>query len=181
MSQAPRLLMVHDVEAAPGELLDDPLAFLFAEHWRHRQFCRALEEVAAMAAVPPGLLRRLAAFLGADMAVHVQDEEEDLFPLLRLRAEADDGLERVLGILGADHDAGLALARDLRTRLAEAAQEGIGPAAAPGLPESIGRFVAHKRRHIALENAVVLPIARLRLTPEDMAAMSRTMTERRAG
>lgn len=181
MSPVPRLLMVHDVEAAPGELLADPLAFLFAEHWRQRQFCRALEEVANMPAVPPGLLRRMAAFLAADMAIHVQDEEEDLFPLIRVRAEPEDDLERILGIVGADHDAGRSLSRDLRKRLAEAAENGAGPAAEPALADSIGRFVAHKRRHIALENAVILPIARLRLTAEDQAAMSQSMTARRAG
>lgn len=181
MSVTPQLLVVHAVEAAPAELLADPLAYLFAEHWRHRQYCRALEEAAGMRAVPPGLLRRLSDFLGADMAMHVRDEEEDLFPLLRQRAEPDDDIDRVLGILSADHDADRAVARDLRQQLQAAAEAGIGPAARPGLAETIGRFVAHKRRHIALENAVVLPIARLRLTEEDQQAMSRSMTARRAG
>ena len=176
----PKLLVVHDVEAAPAELLADPLTYIFAEHWRHRQYCNALEEAAAMQAVPPGLLRRLADFLRIDMARHVQDEEEDLFPLLRQRAEPEDDIERLLGILSADHDADRAIVRDLRRQLEAAADAGVGPAARSGLAETIGRFVAHKRRHIALENAVALPIARLRLTKADQKAMSRAMAARRA-
>jgi hemerythrin-like domain-containing protein len=180
MSTTPQLLMVHDVDRAPPELLADPLAYLFAEHWRHRQYCRALGEAAALPAGPPALLRRLADFLGADMVLHVRDEEEDLFPLLRQRAEPEDDIGRVLGVLSADHDADRALARDVRTQLMAAAETGAGPASWPGLANKIGRLVTHKLQHIALENAVVLPIARLRFTPEDQQAMSRTMTTRRA-
>lgn len=179
MTGMPRMLVVHDVEPAPPELMSDPLAYLFAEHWRHRQFCRALEEVATMHAVPPALLRRLADFLRVDMALHVRDEEEGLFPMLRARAEPEDDVLRILGILSADHDADRQLARRLRERFEAAAEAGNGPAAEPDLADLIGRFVAHKRRHIALENAVVLPIARLRLTTADLAALSRTMIARR--
>lgn len=180
MSSAPHLLLVHSVEVAPAELLADPLAYLFAEHWRHRQFCRALEDASNMPAVPPGLLRRMVDFLRIDMALHVRDEEEDLFPLLRLRTEPDDDIERILGLLHADHDADRSMGLELRQQLEAAADAGAGPAACPGLTDMIGRFVAHKQRHIALENGIALPLARLRLTQDDQAILSRAMAARRA-
>jgi iron-sulfur cluster repair protein YtfE (RIC family) len=177
---APRLTLVREVEALPEDLIREPLAFLFAEHWRHRQYCRALSEVAQLAAVAPRLLRQMAAFLRVDMGLHVEDEEQDFFPLLRARAEPGDDLDRVLGILSADHDTDRALARAIITGLEEAAKACTGPAAISGLPEDIARFVTHQMRHIALENAVVLPIARLRLDAADRDGLAEALKARRA-
>jgi hemerythrin-like domain-containing protein len=41
-------------------------------------------------------------------------------------------------------------------------------------------FAHHARRHLILENAVILPIARARLTEADLNAMKRHMLERRS-
>jgi hemerythrin-like domain-containing protein len=177
---APRLTLVRDVDALPEDLVRDPLTFLFAEHWRHRQFCRALSEVAGLSAVAPRLLRKLATFLREDMGLHVEDEEQDLFRLLRAHAEPEDDLDRVLGILSADHDTDRALALAIVAGLEQAAQACTGPAAVDGLPDTISRFVTHQMRHLALENAVVLPIARLRLDADACAELASALQARRA-
>jgi hemerythrin-like domain-containing protein len=173
------LLLVHNVEAIPTELLSDPLSFLFAEHWRHRQFCGLLKRAAGMPAVPPGQLRRMADFLQSDMALHIEDEERDLFRLLRLRAAPEDELEAILTRLAADHRLARAMARGLCDELEAAAKAGVGPAGHSDLADRIARFVAHKMRHIALENAIVLPIARLRLGPADLSELAQAMQARR--
>jgi iron-sulfur cluster repair protein YtfE (RIC family) len=177
---APRMTLVHDVDAVPAGLLDDPLAYLFAEHWRQRQFCRALEDIAGMPSVAPALLRRMARFLAEDWALHLADEEEDLFHLLRECAASEDEISRVLGVLSADHDGDRLRVRAVRVGLEQAAQAGVGPAAVPGLSDTITLFVSHMMRHIALENAIVLPIARLRLTPLHQARLADAMRARRA-
>ena len=84
MSQTPQ------IEPLPAGLVHEPLNWLFAEHYRHRQLCRLIERV---------------------------------------------GTATILAL--------------------------------------------HERRHIALENAVILPIARLRLTPQDLHALSTRMAARR--
>lgn len=177
---APRLDVVPIVDPMPAALIRDPLAYLFAEHWRQRQFCRALADVAGAREAPPGVLRRMARFLGEDWAVHVADEEGGLFALLRETAEPEDDLDRVLGILTASHESERRLVATLNEGLAAAADARVGPAAIPGLGDAIMHFVAHARRHIALENAVVLPIARLRLKPAHLRRLSRAMEARRA-
>jgi hypothetical protein len=157
----------------------DPIAWLAAEIARHRKLCDTLAHTAGMPAAAPALLRRLAAELATDMTLQLADEADDLFPRLRARVEADDDIARVLGILTADHEAEQAAARDLQLALVGAANAGVGPAAWPGLATTIGQFVAHERRHGALVHAVLLPIARLRLTPDDQLAMARSMAARR--
>lgn len=124
----------------------------------------------------PARLRLLADALAKDTALHVADEADDLFPRLRKRMEAEDDIARVLGVLTADHDAERAAVRNLQLAIA-AADAGDGP---EDLGMLIDQFVTRKRRHIALVNAVLLPIARLRLTIEDQCAMARTMAARRA-
>ena len=49
----------------------------------------------------------------------------------------------------------------------------------PGARTSLQAFASQELRHLALENAVVLPLARLRLTPADLKRLSRRLAERR--
>ncbi|MGQ5701223.1 hemerythrin domain-containing protein [Sandaracinobacteroides sp. A072] len=179
MNSPPELSPAHAVRAVPAGLLARPLAFLLAEHLHFRHQCRALEEVTVMQAVPPDLLQWLANFLKTGMPLHHRDEEEGLFPILCQRAAPEDDIGRVIGILSADHDADRAMALELEARLD--ASGGGGFATQPALVRMIRCFAAHKRRHIALENAVVMPIAQLRLTAADQQRLSRSMAARRAG
>jgi iron-sulfur cluster repair protein YtfE (RIC family) len=177
---APTGLAPEDDGPSPTPLVD-PIAWLFAEHGKHRELCDALAQVATLPIVTPARLRRLAGALATETALHVADEADDLFPRLRARMEPDDDIARVLGILAADHDAERSAVRELQPALLAAADAGAGPATWPGLAALIGQFVDRRRRHIALANAVLLPIARLRLTLDDQCAMARSMAARRAG
>lgn len=164
---------------APTSLVD-PFAWLAAEHGRHRALCDTLSHIATLEIRSPAKLRRLAAHLTDDMALHVADEADDLFPRLRERMQPDDEITRVLGILTADHEIERSAALVLAHALGAAADTGICAADHPTLATLIEQYVAHKRRHIALMNAVLLPIARLRLTLNDQNNMARAMASRRS-
>lgn len=173
MSQTPR------IEPLPPELVREPLNWLFAEHYRHRQLCQLIERVGVATVLLDDEAREILAFLRHDMPLHVIDEEDDLFPLLRRRCQPADELDAVLGALSAEHRNDLEQARALISALEEALDGG----GAPGHDRETRRlfmdFALHERRHIAMENAVVLPIARLRLTAADLGALSVRLAARR--
>lgn len=151
---------------------DDPLVFLAAEHLRQRQHCQALRACLDKPFVPLAERRALSVFLRRDFVIQIDDCRHDLFPLLRLRAQPDDDVERVIGILSADDQGDLVLA----AALADALDAPVAPA---NLADLVGRFTAQRLRHLALENAIVLPIARLRLTAADRQALAAAMSARR--
>jgi hypothetical protein len=44
---------------------------------------------------------------------------------------------------------------------------------------AVTAFAAQERRHLIVENAIVLPLARVRLTPQDLETLRRRMLQRR--
>ncbi|MGZ9099244.1 MAG: hemerythrin domain-containing protein [Brevundimonas sp.] len=173
MSESPR------IEPLPADLVHEPLNWLFAEHYRHRQLCRLIERVGTAPLLLDEEAREILAFLRHDMPLHVIDEEDDLFPLLRRRCQPADELDAVLGALAAEHRNDLEHARALIAVL----ERSLIDRQAPGQDLETRRlftdFAQHERRHIALENAVVLPIARLRLTTADLRSLSTRLAARR--
>lgn len=166
------------VRPLSAALLDDPLEYLAADHTRQRVLTSALRRFGEARCAPHGEAVAVAAYLARDLGLHHLDEEEDLFPALRKRQLPGDELDPVLDRLHEDH----MRATPHLSRIVEALTE---PAAAD--PVALGRtackamltYAEHERRHLAIENAVVLPMARLRLTPKDVATMSRRMKLRR--
>lgn len=167
------------IEPASTALLSDPLDFFFAEHFRHRKLCNLIEEMALAESVDLTLTAEMLDFLRDDMALHVRDEEDDLFPLMRLRCPPEDEIERVLSALTAEHAGDRHLADLVVDGLRKVLAEGQPPSAQPGLREAMVDFARNERRHLALENSVVLPLARRRLTPADLARLSAGLLHRR--
>ncbi|WP_199190396.1 hemerythrin domain-containing protein [Nitratireductor sp. StC3] len=159
----------------PADQLAAPLDYLFAEHFRQRILCWMVDRVADAPETDRACAGAILRFLREDFGIHVLDEEEDLFPLIRRRAEPEDRVEDVLDELSQEHAsdhldataivAGLSARRT--TRLA---------AAFRGL---LHRFAANERRHLIVENAIVLPLARARLTLDDLGSLGRRMAARR--
>lgn len=153
-----------------------PIDFLMEEHFRQREFCAALESLAddpsRGASAAPALLSHQRDWL----PLHVQDEELALFPLLMVRARPEDALEPLIARLRREHAAsgerGLALCRILK-RLAQG--RGLSPADA----EVMRRHAADVRRHLIVENAIVLPMARARLTSADKVRLLRRLRNHR--
>lgn len=167
------------IEPNPLGSLRDPLEFLFLEHYRHRQLCRVLDHLARAPRFEARLTSLSLDFVRYDLALHVIDEEEDLFPLLRRRCEPDDMIEEVLGRLSGEHAKDQDQAKGVRAVLEEALARQAPFDQDPGAENVLRQFAQHQRSHLALENAIVMPLARRRILPHDLAAMSRRLAARR--
>lgn len=168
-----------EIEEVPLELLAEPLDWFFAEHYRHRQLCQMIDEVCAATVFDGDKIGKVVAFLGHDLALHVIDEEQDFFPLLRRRCLPEDEVERVLGMLSAEHRADVAKASQVSDILKACLLKETAPGLDPGRRKVLAEFASQERRHLGLENAVILPIARLRLDAEDLATLGRRLAARR--
>lgn len=164
------------IDPLPEGLIDSPLDFIFAEH--HRQ--RVAASILAMAA--DGAFDRegmdgLIAFLERDFALHVGDEEIVLFPILRQRCRPEDGVERIIDRLQEEHRGDEEIGAAALDVLKAVAR---GQPLSPDSARLLRRFAEHIRQHLALENGVLLPIARVRLDERSLAAAAEMLRERRA-
>ncbi|MGX5734782.1 hemerythrin domain-containing protein [Bosea thiooxidans] len=159
-----------------SELLGRPLEFIVAEHHRLRDLCRLLDGLVDVTDFGAATVTAVLHCIEHELPLHVIDEEEDLFPLIRRRAMPKDGVERLLGLLSREHveDDRLAriIAHGLRTRGTAGWDEAAFRAA-------LGSFSRRQRRHLAVENAVLIPLAELRLTARDREGLARRMAARR--
>lgn len=167
------------IEPLQADLLNEPLNFFFAEHFRHRQLCAMIDALSAAVVYDADRVDQVVDFLRLDAAVHIIDEEQDLFPLLRRRCLPEDELERVLGVLSVEHRADAVLGGVVRTHLEACQSTRSAPGLDPEKRKALSAFATQERRHLALENAVVLPIARLRLTADDLQNLGRRLAARR--
>lgn len=171
----PAPLMSQNPEQRNG-LARNPLDVIAHAHAMQMQMCDAMEKIAD--GLPDDLDRRLcaqvASLLQFDLPMHHQDEETGLFPILRERALPEDALDGVLERLAAEHAAD----NDFASEIAECLDL-LGHGGRPANPEMVGYmlrgFFERYRRHVEWENSLVLPIARLRLRPEDLLALAARM------
>jgi len=160
-------------------LLADPLEFIAEDHLREREICAVLDRFADLtpedAVADPGDLQRCRAFLATELPLHLADEEEDLFPLMRRCCDAEDEIDRVIQRLLSDHGHAmkdtpevLEVLQQIETRAPETAESLL-----------LMTYASQARRHLILENAVILPIARLRLRESDLETLRLRMMQRR--
>lgn len=167
------------IERSPPQLLREPLEFIFAEHYRHRQMCKILEYLARSPTFDVGLTASTDDFIRQDLSLHVIDEEEDLFPLLRRRCSAEDEIEDILGRLSADHALDQQLAKNVREVLAQSLERRTPLSAIEGGAQALLHLAKQEKGHLALENAVIMPLARRRLSREDLDGLSLRLAARR--
>jgi hemerythrin-like domain-containing protein len=162
----------------PLRQIDDPLGYIDADHSRQRSACDILRRMAREMAIGRVLARDLATFLTRDLPIHHRDEDEDLFPLLLKRSLPQDELAPILAELSADHHAAARAAERIADRMRPGA--GTGPVRINlGFAALARDYAGRERRHIAIEKAIVMVIARKRLKVEDLKRMSRSMKARR--
>ncbi|RVT85525.1 hemerythrin domain-containing protein [Rhodobacteraceae bacterium CCMM004] len=158
-------------------LLRDPLGFLHEDHLRERVICARIDAVAGGGTPDPAGVADIVAFLRHELPLHLQDEEEDLFPLLLRRCVPEDEIGRVIARLTLDHRHA---DTDTPRILAELGSLAAGTAAlSPEMRARLARYAGHARRHLILENAIVLPFARLRPTGRDLETLRLRMMQRR--
>ena len=159
-------------------LLLQPLDYILADHHRQRVLCVLCDRIADSGNPDRKTVSDIVDYITNDMVVHVIDEEQDLFPLLRRRADPEDDIEVVLGQLSGEHAHDEALAETIVSGLSgvlEAPQQDL-PAS---LVEALKQFSHSQRQHLALENATIMPLARVRLTNKDLEELSARMAARR--
>lgn len=155
---------------------DCPLEALREVHFLQRQICCDLEVLAETRVPRADLARGVLMNLCRDLPLHHEDEDHDLFPLLRARAHPEDEIDTLLDRLSADH------ARDAAQRpplLAALACLADGALPAPEDRAALRALAQSERRHMTIENAIVLSLARARLTAEDRAKLMAAMAARR--
>ena len=162
-------------------LLARPLEFIAAEHFRLRAALTQLDWLArgSMGDGRRKLAQALLRYFTEDYPLHVADEEADFFPLLRQRSAEDASFLASLDTLGIEHRedvARLAAVVDGLRRLAEAGQRDDIPLA---FAAGARAYTEALRRHIAWENAVLMPVARARLQSADLRRLAQRFAARR--
>lgn len=163
-------------KAKNGPLLN-PLDFIAEDHMREREVCAVLERLVAGFPIDTDERQMVLSFLTLQLPQHLADEEIDLFPLMLERCDPEEDINSVIDKLESDHVHALADAPAIAALIEE-----MEPGDAP-FPElaraQLTEFASHARRHLILENAIMLPIARVRLTKDDLKTMRDHMLERR--
>lgn len=162
----------------PAAQLTTPLDYIVADHFRQRVLCSVLDDMAETGVVDRDLAAVAQRFLKTDFATHVIDEEEDLFPLLRRRSQPEDRIEDVLGDLSQEHASDKIDVDAIVERL-QAIVDSDDNAAGDDFRSLLRRFAVSERRHLIVENAIVMPLARARLTRDDLRNLGRRMAARR--
>jgi len=170
-----RSLSTGDARApAPEQALD----FILYEHLRHREMCNALDRLAEASTFNVDETTKLAAFIRTELTLHVADEEELFFPLLRERCLPEDEIGGALDRLNREHAEDRDLSALVRVLLLQAVTEEKAPAAIEGASNALRAFAQSQRRHMMLENAVLIPLARRRLTPDDLTSLGKRLAAR---
>ena len=166
----------------PGPSFDEPLEMLAACHERIEDKLATLERLRPhLAAKGSDAEARVAAqailrYFDTSGAFHHQDEDEDLFPLLRKRAaeRSRDDLCGVIDELGREHVTMTSEWQRLRQELVGITQ------GEPSLnAEGAARFASLYRQHMQRETAAVLPFAREALTAAERSRLGERMSARR--
>ncbi|HLP99054.1 MAG TPA: hemerythrin domain-containing protein [Sideroxyarcus sp.] len=164
-------------EAAPG--FDDPLEMLEACHGRIRAQCATLRKLqqhlplhgcdAQAQQAAQAILR----YFDTAGQYHHQDEELDLFPLLRATGNA--AAHELVARLLQEHKGMEAAWRGLRPGLLAVAEGRSASLEA----QAADRFVDAYDRHIELENGKLLPLAASLLSAAQLGKLGRNMAARR--
>jgi hemerythrin-like domain-containing protein len=167
----------------PAPDFDHPLEMLAACHERIGDQCGTLRLLAVhlrdrgndeQAREAAGAVVR---YFDTAGLLHHRDEEDDLLPRMRSAAHGTDALRlaRIVSRLLAEH-----VSLDGAWRAIRPALEGVLKKEAIVLAESCAsRFAARYDAHIAFEEREMLPLARVLLSPGDLATIGQSMAARR--
>ena len=158
-------------------ILRAPLDVIAADNLRERQICADLDRVATSDVLEPNLAQLALHFLIEEFGVHIRDETEDLIPLLRRRCPPDENIDRTITRLRSDQESAQALLPQIQSVLADCLDASRVPTRTEAALLLV--FTRHTRRHLTAENAILLPLARVRLTDLDLESLCLRMQARR--
>jgi hemerythrin-like domain-containing protein len=119
----------------------------------------------------------IAAFLRTDYHGIIIEEEEGLLARLRPRLLIGDDLDDAIRQMQDEHRRDRQEAVVLAGKCEELAT-GLGSDEAPATFASLRAFAERQRRHLAWEDAIIFPIARDRLTSDDLSQWMQAMRKR---
>jgi hypothetical protein len=163
----------------PSQAPEGPADLLLACHERIRRFSAMARDLATWPGATPAdvadAAARVARYFSQALPLHVEDEDRSVAPRL-----AAAGLDEALAVMGREHREAEALLAELAPLWDALAREpgrlaDLGPATARGG----AALVDHMARHLAAEEAVVLPAVRA-LDPAVQADVVRELRARRA-
>jgi hemerythrin-like domain-containing protein len=163
-------------EAAQTGAPENPLDFIAEDHMREREVCALIDKMVSAASLHEVDFDHVLTFLQYQLPQHLADEEIDLFPMMLKRCDPEDEIEKVIEKLHSDHGQALA---DASAVVAVVQSAAASARLSDEDRQRMTDFAYHSRRHLILENAVILPIARGCLTTGDLAIMKQHMLERR--
>lgn len=163
-----------------GWLHGSPLDLIERQHFGQAQLCDSLERIADGLPdnVDSRLCKKVIASLQFEMPLHHRDEELGLFPLIEKRALPADNIHDILARLALEHATDESFFRELSESLGilSEGRKLTNPELAGHMLRS---FFESYRQHIAWENAVVIPLARKRLTMPDLIELAKVMASHR--
>ncbi len=169
---------------ASGTLTADqflrPLDFIESEHDRQLVLYERLMELANDLNFESVMkeAESVLAFITEELPLHHKDEDIDLLRMLRQRCSPEDGIEAILEHLDWGHTMDKFLTHHLIMDLSVLVS-GKALDHPTRVFTDLRTFAEALRRHLDWENKVVLPLARKRLKPQDLADMGRNMAARR--
>ncbi len=157
-----------------------PIALLDREHYRQSVTYGMLRVLAddPSRATAADDARAVLRSLEEHLPLHVKDEEEDLMPLLERRCRGARQFEAMRAQLLKEHDTDQKSGATLMAALRQLAA-GEPPTDCAAFTVLARAFAEMQERHLAWENAVLLPMAQHWLTDHDLRAIGRSMAARR--
>lgn len=141
--------------------LENPLDFMAEDHLREREVCTLIDRMVEGEPVDHEDIAMMRTFLIDDLPKHLADEEIDKM-ITRLQADHRHAIgdsPAIAALIVAQADRKKPLSETDCAKMSD--------------------FATHARRHLILENAILLPLARARLTKADLEKMRAHMLERR--
>lgn len=157
-------------------LLQNPIDFIAEEHYRLRAVCGELDRLSGSRAAEQVATRALIAYLENELTLILADEAEDLVPAAMARAEPEDEFPKLARRL---HKENANILRQLSTVVSGLRASTLKRGLSGPLRDAMRELANASRRHLVLENAILLPLARARLTAEDLDGLRRAMLKRR--
>lgn len=158
-------------------MLGAPLNVIAADNLRERQICAVLNRIAASDVLDWDLAQEALRFLTDKFGIYMRDETEDLIPLLRRRCPPDENIDRTIMRLKSDQQGAQALLPQILSMLADFLYANRVPTRTEAA--LLFGFTRHTHRHLITKNAILLPLARVRLTDLDLESLCLRMQARR--
>lgn len=169
------------VEHIPDNLLLEPIEYIFADHCRQRELCRAIKALSQLSTIDEDArnsAKVILNYLDNDFTNHIEDEEQNLFPLLQVRCAPEDRFSDILHVLKTEHQRDLFLFKDVCEAI-KLITEGKDISEIPDFQSSARLFAETHLAHLNWENTVLLDLARMRLNKDDQYTLAHGMAARR--